>query len=313
MKKILQKDEELSAEGVRVIDGGEKYVSGSDMSSVYIDMLCERFRNRGISTKVNADAKRQAEKEESIRRLAPRAYEIEFGKVSPYDKKYRTGRFDGKSYMSSDDFAAYYRDLRNYKLPKYYTRPVSEYRDAEEKAAREKAEIEGIPPKKVMWLAVKQELSEKLKKLRAELNAEGLKKFGWEWFPADKAENRVEGKKRRIPKGIISSFSVVTLSLLMIVCSSVMVSRAQSRVSELENEISSLEEIRDELNNDLEIKNDMLMIKEIATGSYGMVSREYVNSKYIEMDLPEQIQTYSKPKKESTLSSILRAIGLKKE
>ena len=87
-------------------------------------------------------------------------------------------------------------------------------------------------------------------------------------------EEVLEGKKTRMPKRVLPALALVTLSLLMVVCSSVMVSRASREVSKLENQIESLEDIRDDLDADLEVKNNMLMIKEIAVKEYGMISAQ---------------------------------------
>lgn len=306
--KQLYKNENYSAfEEIRDIDSST--ATYADTSAIYIEMLCEKFKNRGVSGKVHSDAKRQEQKAADIRRLSPGVYDIKYGGVSAYDKKYRTGMYNGQNYMSSEDFALYYRDLRKYKMPHYYSRPSSEYDKAEAEAQRQAQEASGTLPKKALWLAMIREQTEKIKGI----NAEELKSFSYEWFPVDDKEKRREVKGKKFPKKIIPAFAIVTVSLFMIVASSVMVSREHRQVARLENEITSLEQMKSELNTKLEIKDNMIMIKEIAVGRYGMVSREYVNSKYIDLEGEEYIDVYEKTKDESMLSSILKAIGLKAE
>ncbi len=293
------------------VERAERGEQASGIGAMYIEMLCDKFRHRGISNRVKADAEKQEKSQAEIRSFAPQAYGVIKGKVSPYDRKYRTGVHNGALYMSSDDFANYYKDSRNYKMPRASSRREAEY-EAAEAEARAKAEA-GIPSKKAIWLAIMKELAQKVKRVPSKLNAKGLKEFSSEWFPADKEENRVEGKKTRIPSGVIPVIAVVTLSLLMIVSSSVMVSRAESRVSSLENEISELKEKRDELATNLELKNNMLEIREIAVNEYGMVSRDFVNSEYLELRKEEGIEVHEKQKKKSVIAAILDAIGLGSE
>lgn len=307
MKQVLKTENYSAFEEIR--DVKNITTSNVDTSAIYIEMLCDKFKNRGISGKVRSDAKKQEQRAADIRKLSPRVYDIKYGGVSAYDNKYRTGTYNGQNYMSSEDFAAYYKDLRRYKMPHYYSRPSFEYDKADIEAQRQAQEEAGTLPKKALWLAMIREQTEKIKRV----NAEELKNFSYEWFPVDSREDRREVKGKRIPKKIIPTFALVTISLFMIVASSVMVSREHRQVARLEREITNLEEIKSELNTKLEIKDNMIMIKEIAVGRYGMVSREYVNSKYIDLEGGEYIDAYGKKKDESMLASILKAIGLKAE
>jgi len=270
---------------------------GADISALYIDMLCERFKNRGIKTGV-ADAKRSAEIEKSARALG-----IELGEKKVDHENYKTMKIDGRSYMSHDDFAAYYKDLRGYKLPKFYSRAEKEYLEAE--AGANVVQESGKPPKKVLWLAI-------IKRVKCL-----IKSFFSEFVVAEfrqQTDEVREGKKTRMPRGFLTVCAVVTLSLLMIVCSSVMVSRALREVSILENKIEKLEDIRDDLMTDLEVKNNMLFIKETAVEEYGMISGDYAASRYVDLTEDEKIELYEEETaEESLLSQLLRAVGLKKD
>ena len=269
---------------------------GIDVSALYIDMLCEKFKNRGIKTGLpeakSAEIRKNAEK-----------FGIEIDGVSASDEKYRTMKVDGKNYMSSDDFAAYYKDLRGYKLPSFLTRAENEYKEAE--AGAKVVQESGKPPKKAVWLAIKRRTKEALKDFFSVFVVEELRK---------QSEETCEGETKRIPRGMLSTFTVVALSLLMIVCSSVMVSRASGEVSRLENEIEKLEVIRDDLATDLEVKNNMLEIKRIAVEEYGMISGDYANSKYVDVTEDEKIEIIDTNQNEdSLLVKLLRAIGLMKD
>ena len=270
---------------------------GADISALYIDMLCEKFKNRGIKTGVT-DAKRSAELEMSARALG-----IDVGGKRVDHENYKTLKIDGKAYMSHDDFAAYYKDLRGYKLPKFYSRAETEYSEAE--AGASVVQESGKPPKKALWLAI-------IRRVKG-----AIKEFFSEFIIAEFRHNSDEvrdGKKTKMPRGFLAVAAVVTLSLLMIVCSSVMVSRSLREISILEKKIEKLEDIRDDLYTDLEVKNNMLFIKQTAVEKYGMISGDYAASRYVDLTEDEKIEHYGeKTAEESLLSQLLNAIGLEKD
>ena len=277
--------------------------SSVDVSSLYIDMLCEKFRDRGIR-RVDDDTRRKK---------PARAYALTgvLGDViSPYDPKYRNLNVDGKSCMSSEDFAAYYKDLRGYKLPKHYSRDKREYGESGDMANVQES---GKSPKKALWLTVRSVVKKKARGLTSYLKASELERLAAEWFPKDKKENRLDGKRKRMPRGIISLIAVITLSLLLIVCSSVMVSRSSGEVSKLEYKIEVLEGQRSELKTKLEVKNDLLEIQKIAVEEYGMISGDYAASRYVDVTDEEVIEEYGdKNGKENLISKLIKAIGFKK-
>src|SRR4051794_40196814 len=78
-----------------------------DTCSLYIEMMCDRFRNRGIAEKVQSDAEQSRRSSERNRKKYPP--DVRGGRIS---EKYRTGSYNGKAYMSSDDFVRYYKDTR---------------------------------------------------------------------------------------------------------------------------------------------------------------------------------------------------------
>jgi hypothetical protein len=91
-----------------------------------------------------------------------------------------------------------------------------------------------------------------------------------------------------------------------------MVSRASAKNSSLEYKLDNLIAVKNDLEADLDVKNDMLDIKRIAVEEYGMISGEYAASRYVDVTEDEKIEVYGeKEKSESLLSQILRAIGLK--
>ena len=77
--------------------------------------LRERYKNRGVSINVSADAALQAKQEESTRALAPEAYVL-FDARSKIADQYRSGEYNGSKYMTSDDFVRYFKSN-----PRFFT------------------------------------------------------------------------------------------------------------------------------------------------------------------------------------------------
>ncbi len=298
----------VSARSASVAVGSPSYRGGVDMAALYIDMLCERFKDRGIKTSVQSGVETRNAKESAKRRLI--GLYPETAGVSASDAKYNTQNIGGRTCMSSDDFANYYRDLRDYKMPHFYSRAESEYEEADARAKAEIVQESGKPPKKAKWLAVTRHVGSKIKEMPSHLNKEELEQFAENWFELKAGEVVVEGEKKKMPLGVISTILIVTISLLLIVCSSVMVSRASAEISSLEDKIEALDfEIKD-LEGKLEVKNNMLDIKRIAVDEYGMISADYAASRYVDIKENEKFEKVETEKNDSSwLSEILHAIG----
>ncbi len=305
----MKKNTSRSFDKAATVACGSPQTSGAaDVVTLYIDMLCERFKDRGIKTSVQSSAEEYSGRDSARSRLVS-LYPSMAG-VSAKDEKYNSINVGGRACMSSEDFANYYRDLRDYKMPRFYSRAEKEYEEAEAAKVAEGVQETGNPPKKAVWLTVKG----RIKSITSHLGKEELTKFSEEWFELESGDEVREGEKRRMPRGVIPTILAVSLSLMLIVCSSVMVSRASAEVSALEDKIDSLGvEIRD-LEGKLEVKNDMLEIYRIATEQYGMISEDYASSRYVDIREDEQIKSVNKSeKKDSWLDELLRAIGFKKD
>ena len=270
---------------------------GIDIGALYIDMLCEKFKNRGIKSGLSE------EKSAEIRKRAEKLG-IRLDGVSAEDEKYRTKGEDGRTYMSSDNFAAYYKDLRGYKLPSFVARAEQEYKEAE--AGANSVQESGKPPKKALWLAVKRRIKEGARDFFSVFVVEEVKKQSEEMI--------VEGKKKKIPRGALPTMAIVTMSLLLIVSSSVMVSRATGDVDKLEYEIEQLQVEKKDLEGKLIENSNMIEIKRVAVEEYGMISGDYAMSKYLDVTRDEGIELLErKDDDESLLERILKAIGFIKD
>ncbi len=297
-----------SARSMAVALGSPTRGGGVDIAALYIDMLCEKFKDRGVRMSVRNGAKQEETRGGATRKLL--GLYPEHAGVSASDRKYNTQNINGRSCMSSEDFANYYRDLRDYKMPHFYSRDESEYEEADAKAMAEKVQESGRPPKKAVRLTVAKRIGAKIKEIPSHLNADELGQFAENWFEISRDRDVIEGERKAMPKKAISAILVITLSLLMFVCSSVMVSRASADVSTLEDRIKALDaEIRD-LEGKLNKKNDMLEIKRIAVEEYGMISADYATSRYVDIRDDEMIEDVSeKAQGTSWLAELLLAIG----
>lgn len=284
--------------------------SGVDVVSLYIDMLCEKFRDRGIKTSVRNDADSRKEKDGARKKLLS-LYPAREG-VCASDSKYNTVNINGRACMSSDDFANYYRDLRDYKMPRFYSRAESEYEEADAKAMAESVQESGKPSKKALWLAVTKHVKSKIREIPSHLKVKELEAFAKDWFGFEKNEEIRQGEHKKFPVKVVLITATVTVSLLLIVCSSVMVSRASANVSSLENKLDRLDAEIIDLEGKLNAKNDMLEIRRIAEEEYGMISYNYVSSEYIDIKGEEKLEKAEKNEDNSWFDDLLRAIGIKK-
>ena len=100
---------------------------------------------------------------------------------------------------------------------------------------------------------------------------------------------------------------------MLIVASSVMLTRAESRISALTLEAEELNDEIAELRSDVEVNNNLLQIREIATNEYGMVESEYVEMNYLDLQQKETIEVYENDRDGGIgLSALLSAMGIKK-
>ena len=273
----MKKTKETASLRSAAVAIGSPSRSGVDVVSLYIDMLCEKFRDRGIKMSVQSDADERTKRDGAGKKLLS-LYPAKEG-VSANDAKYNTMNFNGRACMSSDDFANYYRDLRDYKMPHFYSRAESEYEEADAMALAERVQESGKSPKKAKWLAIIKHAGNKIKEIPSHLNREEFTQFAESWFELKKSEEVRAGERKKLPVKVMLTIATVTVSLLLIVCSSVMVSRASAKVSSLENKLERLESEVIDLEGKLNAKNDMLEIRRIAEEEYGMISAEYAASR----------------------------------
>ena len=103
----------------------------------------------------------------------------------------------------------------------------------------------------------------------------------------------------------------VAVSMMLIVASSVMIHHGEKRISQLTVEVNELAGEVSDLKSELDVKNDLLVIRNIATEEFGMVEEKYVKMQYLSMGSSDSIEVFEEEKQEKVgLAAILSAIGL---
>lgn len=273
--------------------------------SYYIELLCARYKDRGMATHVRADAALQERNEALTRALAPGAY-VGTDKISERNHTdYKTGFYRGTAYMTAEDFVNYYKAQREYRSP------TTANADIAASASRGVAEAkEGIPPKKEVWLTKTDKLPAFIRRFLQTPAGVKTNQLAAEWFQVEK-EVKKSGVRTKFPLGVLVSLVAFACALTMIISSSVMVSHVTTEISTLRNDVENAQEEYDKLYSELEVKNNMLMIQKYAE-EYGMVGAEYVSSEYLDLSSEDCIKAYE-PEEKSLfdLSSLLSAIGIK--
>ena len=293
-----------------------KQAECSGAEAHYIEMFCNRYRDRGISGRVHTDAAKQEKKEALSRAITPGSY-VGTEKLAGKEKldAYRTGMSDGKRYMTADDFVRYYHDQRGYKYPQYRTATDAE-RIAAVQAVAPTREVRLEKPKKAGWLADTDKIPAFLRKLMNRPAFVWLNEWAGETFPREgemRIVKRESGRPHPVPAGLVAAFVTVVLSMSMVITSTVSVSQATREVSELKSDVAELREIHSELEDQLALKNDMLAIEDIATNELGMVHEKYLNGEYLTDEVEDHLEVFDEDRdgaKKTGLSWLLSAFGL---
>ncbi len=283
----------------------------------YMDMFCERYRDRGIAGRVHADAARQEKKEALSRASAPGAY-INAEALAGQEQLdvYRSGVSDGRRYMTVDDFARYYHDQRGYKFPQYRTATVEE-RVAAVKAVATTRETRLEQPKKAGWLTDTDKLPKFLRPLLDKPAMVRLNIWAGETFPRETEMRTVRSAEKqsffgRIPAGLVAALVTVVVSMTMVISGTVSVSQSTRELSQQKELLAELQEVHGELSDELALKNDSLHIEDKAKNDLGMVSEKYLDGEYLPEDREDHLEVFDEDRdgeKKTGLAWLLSAFG----
>lgn len=122
----------------------------------------------------------------------------------------------------------------------------------------------------------------------------------------------IEEKKKAFSPWIIVAVLIIVASCFVLIKSVSDVYETERRISSLENEISDLRTESAELSIELNQKNDLRLIEELATKKYGMVKEDALQRKYVSLSEGESIEVLEVEEEENggvLLSSVFSSIG----
>jgi len=290
-----------------------------DTDSRYIEMFCERYRDRGVAGRVRREATEQKKKEALHRAQTPGAYVmtdiLEEAAGAGSSNTYRSGISDGKRYMTADDFRRYYRDQRSYRYPQYRdVKQTPESREAIRAMVVARENAKGVPSlKKAGWLTDTDKLPAVLQRLLTVKAFARLNEWAGETFPREKELVVAAPQKIRksIPVGLVATLVTVAVSMSMVISSTVLVSQSTREISQLKEELSIREDAVSDLTDMLALKSDMLTIEDRAANEFGMVNERYLDGAYLESLSEDCVEVFDEEGKEKKngLSALLSAFG----
>jgi hypothetical protein len=101
--------------------------------------------------------------------------------------------------------------------------------------------------------------------------------------------------------------------MTMVISSTVSVSQATRDVSELKGSLAELKEVHGELEDQLDLKNDMLAIEDKASHELGMVHEKYLNGEYLTEEVEDRLEVYDEDRdgeRKTGLAWLLSAFGI---
>ena len=138
-----------------------------------------------------------------------------------------------------------------------------------------------------------------------------IKQAADEWMPSEEIVNAKKSKKSKPFSRMILAVAGTALSLMLIVGGSVLISGASRDVKKLEKELNQLRAEENGLALELEMKNDVNVLRTRATDELGMIRKEYVEANYLDTRGSDSIEVYDEKENENVgIAAILSAFGL---
>lgn len=288
----------------------ESLKSLSISASAQISALEARYACRGIVKAVQTDADYQEKKENETSALEPLAYRLSALCDRRLDARYR----DADGEMHEEQLLTYINDtraLRTRETDFAEAAPSDEAVYAQEAEKPCVAVIKGDGRESAGERIAK--LPSTLPSLVASLPSKAIKTVRAsyaDWFNPQRADTKKN--THRFPVSAFAAILAVAMSLMLVVASSVLVNQGENRVNALKMELSDMGGEVAELKSDLEVKNDLLKLREVATREYGMVGEEFVRMDYLSIGEGDSIEVFEEePEKTVGLGALLSAIGLK--
>ena len=262
--------------------------------------ISARYCKRGLSKAVADSAKAQMEAEERTTQEAPTAY-----RLSKLSEAAITGLYrGGKKTMSSDDLVRYIDEtmaMRN--ASKDFSDEAGVYEQANP-TSEQNAGQNLVPVHEARALSLERVAKTPVAFVKSVFASAS------EWFDFNVRGARRETKK--MPFSAFAAILAVAISLMLIVASSVMLTRAESRISSLTVTMESLTDEVADLQSDVNVQSNLLELREIAVEQYGMIDQRFLEMSYLDTQAEDRIDAYEEERDEGIgLSALLSALGIK--
>jgi len=263
-------------------------------------LASEQPATQDLARAVRRRAEEQKRREEQTRALAPDAYRLSACNEAAINGRYRRG----KESMNAGDLVRYFYEIRNDKIrhSDFSGNTGMDVCPAVVEKPEEQAVVEAEKSAPSLLRARVRALPANVRKRICEAAPT--------WFDTARPDSSKES--RRFPLSAFAAILAVAASLMLIVASSILLTRAEDNVNDLRLQIQSTSDEVAELRSDFEVKNDWLEIRRVAMEEYGMVEEDYVKMEYISMPAEESVEVFEEEREKSVgLSAILSAIGIK--
>ncbi len=281
-----------------------KDVNTSASFNIAYNSLERRFYERGASDSVRKLAMEQEENERKTAAMSPDAYRLGERKgCRDWNSRYKTGNSDDGFYMTVDDYVRCYRDGMGY-LPK--TQVARRLRTAggnwepDHPAAayelREKAGERALTPTGEKRMTP----------------AEAYRDAAIErWFPKEEIAPIKERRIRTLPVGAVALVLLFALVLALPITVSVMIKERSDEVAAAAAKLDELNAEIAELENELNLKNDLEVIRRIAVDEYAMISTDLSTTHYLMLGGGDRIEAFSEDRGNAGVMALLSALGIR--
>lgn len=138
-----------------------------------------------------------------------------------------------------------------------------------------------------------------------------IKAVANDWLPKEEIVVAKRSRKNRSLGGMLLGIAGVAVSLMLIVSGSVMLNEATRDVKRLENEVRALHEEEKILKVELDMKNDINVLRDKAVNELGMIDKEYIEAIYLNSMGTDGIEVHDSDKSDDIgFSTILSAFGI---
>lgn len=291
----------MDAFGIRELTPQE--TTGLQISAEpYLAALSEQYADRGLAKCARDTAEQQKLREAETSTLAPDAYRLSSMTDAAVAGIYRRG----KDTMSANDLLRYFGETRARAIR------TSDFscNTGMDACTGSATKIETTALSVVKHEKKIPSILSRAKALPATVGKH-VKSSLPTWFDSTRADT--SGERTRFPVSAFAAVLAVAMSLMLIVASSVLLTRAESNISRLQTEITDASAEVTKLRSDFEVQNNLLEIRRIAVEEYGMVGEEYLKTDYVALSSEDSVETFETEREEKiSLSALLSAIGIGK-